>query len=383
MTLRLHSLVILLGLLLSNTVHAADELRTGLSDLAAQVSKYMQGQDLPAGPLALGDFRWEPEPAYENLQVTTAAGFKLTLAEELQKLGLPVSNDARFSLAGTYSTTELVEDGARFLGLSVNLTIVDGLNNESQFQFKRKIGGEAALVKGLGLNVSLKPDDSRSENDRAVRRALLAPSYYAAGNEVRNDKASPFGLEILVGGRSRDVRSVEGRPIVDIDRGETYAVKIYNRSPHEVAVQILIDGISMFAFGDPEFRLATGEPRYSVVIVPAARGAEPGTVMLEGWHRNNKPGGQDRFVVTEYSQSAAGKLMKVQDLGTITATFQACWDKNQPIPPTIAATEPGRRRGGLGDATGFGAPIGEGFREVQRAFGVIRESISVRYTTAK
>lgn len=383
MTLKLHTLGILLGLLLSNTVHAADELRTGLSDLAAQVSKYMQGQDQATGPLALGEFRWEPEPAYDNLEVTTAAGFKLALAEELLKLGLPVSDDARFSVAGTYSTAELIEDGARFLGLAVNLTITDGLNNESQFQFKRKIGGEAALAKGLGLNVSLKPNASRSENDRAIRRALLAPSYYAAGGEVRNDKQSPFGIEILVDGKPRDVRSADGRPLVDIHRGETYAVKIYNRSPHEVAVQLFIDGISMYAFSDPEFRLATGDPRYSVVIVPAARGTEPGTVLLQGWHRNNKPGGQDQFVVTEYSQSAAGKLMKVQDLGTITATFQACWDKDQPIPPVIADTEPGRRRGGLGDATGFGAPVGEGFREVQRAFGVIRESISVRYTTAK
>lgn len=179
------------------------------------------------------------------------------------------------------------------------------------------------------------------------------------------------------------MRAVEGRPLVGINRGETYAVKLYNRNPHEVAVQLLIDGISMFAFSDSEFWLATGEPRYSVVILPAARGSEPGTVILQGWHRNNQPGGQDQFVVTEYSKSAAGKLMKVQDLGTITATFQACWDQDQSIPPAIADTEPGRRRGGLGDATGFGAPIGEGFREVQRAFGVIRESISVRYTTAK
>lgn len=57
MTLRLHSLTILLGLLFSSSVYATDELRSGLSELATQVSKYMQGQDLPAGPLALGDFR--------------------------------------------------------------------------------------------------------------------------------------------------------------------------------------------------------------------------------------------------------------------------------------------------------------------------------------
>jgi hypothetical protein len=61
----------------------------------------------------------------------------------------------------------------------------------------------------------------------------------------------------------------------------------------------------------------------------------------------------------------------------ITATFQGAWVGSRDNAPP---GEPGKYKGGLGDATGFGKPAGAGFQEVSRNLGVIRDSISVRYT---
>ena len=79
-------------------------------------------------------------------------------------------------------------------------------------------------------------------------------------------------------------------------------------------------------------------------------------------------------MVTAYAKSAAASLNHTANIGTITATFQAAWDKDPP------RDEPGRRRGGIGDATGRGDRIGEDYQEAVRHLGVIRDCISVRYT---
>jgi hypothetical protein len=218
-----------------------------------------------------------------------------------------------------------------------------------------------------------------------LRENLDKPTAAIQGNVIRSKPKSPYGLEILVGGKARPAEPKDGLAFVPIRRGEIYAVRLINESALEAAVQLHIDGLSMFAFSelrqpdklpDGKDNPRNGEPKYTAVIVPPKKDGKPGTVTLQGWHRNNQKGGSDSFLVTEYAKGAAARLNHTANIGTITVRFQAAWPEGQPAP----FDEPGKRKGGTGDATGFGPPTGPGFQEVKRNFGVIRDIISVRYT---
>ena len=80
-------------------------------------------------------------------------------------------------------------------------------------------------------------------------------------------------------------------------------------------------------------------------------------------------------MIDDCAKSAAATLNHTSNLGTITATFQAAWPEGSPAP----SDEPGKRRGGTGDATGFGPRIDVKYEEVKRNLGVIRDTVSVRY----
>lgn len=383
------SLLLLAGLLLLTSVtRAADPFRAKVSELATLVKKNLEGE-----ALALGDFKYDSameniEGITKKLNITTENGFKLALHDELQKLKQPMNSDAKHKLAGTFAVKEFVENNSKFLSLTVKATITDSANNESSFSFTRNITDEASIAQGLGLNVSFKPQATRSEHDQDIRRAILNPQSAVVGTEARNSTDSLFAIEILDPKNPLSLELKNGQPTVSFSNKQIYAIRVINRAPFEVAVRISVDGLGLFTFSNPEFRIPAtpqGEPKYSVIIVDAAKDGKPGETIIQGWHRNNKAGGDDSFQVTEYSKSAAGLLNKPDNIGTITAAFQACWDKQkdgEKMPDLIAKSEPAQGKGRGGDdkfATGFGPPTGVGKVEVQREFGDVRETISVRY----
>ena len=58
----------------------------------------------------------------------------------------------------------------------------------------------------------------------------------------------------------------DGLAFFKINRGEVYAVKVANRADHDVAVNLAIDGLGMFAFSENR--------NYEVVIVPLGASRE-------------------------------------------------------------------------------------------------------------
>jgi hypothetical protein len=59
-------------------------------------------------------------------------------------------------------------------------------------------------------------------------------------------------------------------------------------------------------------------------------------------------------------------------------SFAAAWPENAQ-PPDDEPEQP-NARGLVGDATGRGPRVGAKFTEVRRKFGILRATISVRYT---
>jgi hypothetical protein len=377
----LPALAALLGLMLNGCPAAAsEELRKELRDLAAEIKKVLDGEG--ADSIALGQFTG---PA--NFPTSSGPSIGQILTEELKKVGVTVKVRAKFGVKGTFAAAEQpaanADDariGKKVLAIKLAASLVDSFDNPvGNFNFTRLIRGESTFLELIPVPVDLPPKEPEVERDKVLRKAFTDPKTDIQGSVIRSDPNKPYAIEILVDGKPRPAAEKDGLAFVPIQRGEAYAVRLVNDSELEAAVQLRIDGLSMFAFStlrQPEKDVAgkdnpkKGEPLYSVVILPPRSRAD-----IPGWHVTNEK--SDLFLVTEFAKSAAAVLKPSGGIGTISATFQAAWEKDAEPPPD----EPGKKRGaGTGDATGRGPTVGKEYKEVLREMGVIRDVIAVRYT---
>ncbi len=351
----------------------SQDLRAELGELSKTIKNFLDGRSEDS--IAIGQFTG---PA--NFPTSAGPGLVQVLTEELQKLKVTVKARAAVGLKGEYRLTEVPAEnaddarlGRKVLALKVQATLEDSFGNSLlDVAFQRTVRGSTGVANMIGLTASLDPRGTEIERDRELRKQLVDPKPSIKSSVVRSRADGLFGVELIVEDRPRPAEEKDGLAYVSIVRGETYAVRLYNDSDLEMAVQLKIDGLSMYAFS--ELRQIegprNGEPRYTAVIVAPHK-----SVTIPGWHVTNEK--TDKFLVTEYAKSAAGGLNHTANLGTITASFQASWPEGEPAPKD----EPGRARGtGSGDATGFGPRIDQKYQEVKRNMGVIREVISVRYT---
>jgi hypothetical protein len=205
-----------------------------------------------------------------------------------------------------------------------------------------------------------------------VQRNLATKVVRFDGTKIIPSAKSPYAIEVLV---KRDIKALamprqprfEGdNPFVDTQRGELYAVRVYNNSQHEAAVTLHIDGLSVFTFS--EVRDPKGAPRYSHYIIPPGK-----DTTIHGWHKRNEPPDNFlSFLVTAYGDGASKLVAQpTGKVGLITATFAYAWPKGQ---------EPPKDDRSAGDETGLGPPISAKFAEPQRTIGAVRDIVSIRYT---
>jgi hypothetical protein len=363
-------------LVLALPVRASEQLREGVAAMAKGIAPLFQ--DRPK-EIAVGQFTG---PA----RYPTSAGPAIAqmLAEELQKLGFTVKKVAPFGIKGEYQVTEVPGEepagrreapGPKVLAIQLKGIVEDDLGKVlTDFTFKHTVKGEAAFVSLLGTPVSLPPEDSPEKRDTRLRESLREPKTFISGSRVSASADGRLAIEVLVNGQPRALKKEDRLAYLSdrIKRGETYAVRLINDTEQEMAVQLSIDGLSVFQFSELRHKEGPkmGQPLYSSVIVGPHK-----NVLIRGWHRTNER--SDELLVTEYAKTAAASVLQPANIGTITATFRAAWPRDQ-APP---ADEPSRPKGSTsGDGTGFGKSFDQKFKELQRTIGVIRSSVSVRYT---
>jgi hypothetical protein len=358
--------------------HASPQLRNEMAGIAKDVKQLLDGQN--ADSIAVGQFTG---PA--NFPASSGPGIAQMLTEELQKLGVIVKPRARLGVKGEYHATEItaeepkdqpVERRPKLLAIKLKGTVEDSFGKVvADFSFDRNLKGEESVVELLGIPVELPVGSSEKAGsetrDKKIRESLASPSAHIRGTQILESPEAKFGIEVVIDGKPREPKEDDGLAFVKITRGETYAVRLINNTPQEMAVKLLIDGLSNYTFS--ELRIEDGprkgQPRFGLVIV------EPkSNVTIRGWHRTNEE--SNAFQVTEYAKSAAATLNHTAKLGTITALFAASWPKDRDAP----IDEPGKEKGpGAGDATGFGQRIKEKFRPVERNVGAIRAVVTARY----
>lgn len=345
-----------------------DVLREELTALARQVARVLQ--DEGASAIVVGPFAGPAGKAASG-----QAGIRKILIEVLQEAGVTVGGGPGLEIQGSYAPVE--DDRSGRLALDIEWSIKDR-DGKILGKGRRGVFGDAVMAQVLGLTVEFKPDAPDEQKERRIRTAAENPEVYISGRRISAGRSSRFAIEVLVkeGTRyvARQPRQEDGQAFVSIDRDEVYAVRLINDSSHDAMAALSIDGLNCFEFCEKRDG-KTGGPLYRQVIIPAQTSAT-----VPGWYVSDRS--FESFQVSEYASSAVGRLERPADsdgVGTITAQFYAAWSREADRP----SDEPGRvltamTRGA--NATGRGEKISSDVTESHRYMGVLRDSISVRYT---
>ena len=355
---------------------ASVALEKRITSICTKVSTLLKAQGYDA--ISIGQFTGPP-----NFPTSSGPGLVQLFSDGFSKHSITCKTRAPVGISGSYGMTEVEQfdsvSGKNVKHLAVRIegklvdqfgSVITDFNTEGVVggKFETTVPGSDTFVEVIGVPAHLPPEGTPTEIDHVIRDQIIDPKVHLnAGKTIlRTSARSPYGIEVLVDGHPAPIHFEEDLPYVDIRRGQTYAIKVYNDSPYDAAVKLLIDGLSVFTFS--EVRNHDGSPKYTVYIVKPHLAST-----LKGWHKTNQH--VDSFLVTEYAHSAAATLGHKSNLGTITVNFSAAWVKGTSPPPDEIIS-----RSAGGNATGFGPPIQERVKEVKRDIGRVRDSLTIRYT---
>lgn len=401
------ALILMAGALLAPAARGNENLREPLAKIAKAVSQVLQERG--SDSIAIGEFTGPP-----SFASAAGPGIRKVLAEEFAKVGIREKKiGANIGIQGKYLVhedqpmfdggskgpphlrliaslvdkngqvlTELDVEVAVKIGEEDGQPIVDktriakGTLTVDSYGGPNDIGGASSLAETLGATVDLKRKNKEgfSGGSESVIDSFETPTaaIVANGAAVAASRESPFYMEILVENQPRSMKLEDGQPFVQLEKGDSFQIRLTNKAPYDVAVVFLLDGVNSYSFSDVRETRGPqrGEPKYSRWIVPRNQ-----TFTLKGWHRTNDY--VDKFLVTDFADSAAAKLGSTSGLGTITASVRATWRTSEKPPADEAVVA--KFESSVG--------IGRGGRDTQqvkedadpREYGQTRAVITVRY----
>lgn len=367
LTLRICSILALSGALVS-LVGVSPAMATSIKIEMAEVAKGIKAElkELEKSKVEIKGFEFKGSDS--KLQGAAGPGISQLLAEALQKEGLTVEKGADMLIRGTY--VDVIDSKSKLLAAQIKGELVDS-NDRTILSFSRGVFGDQSLSSLFGVTTTVTPTSDASARSIQLIEAIDNPKVAIEETRISAKKGDPYHVEfhVLQGGKyvPRPPTTVDGQAFVKINRDEIYAIKVFNDSAEEASVALSVDGLSTFTFSENK--------NYTQYIIGAKSSA-----LIRGWHRSNTV--SDSFQVMEYSKSAvAQKLPTSTSIGVVTAVFSVCFPKDAPPPedepPSTTVSLNSRDPS---EATGRGPEVKDKFNEVERIFGVVRTSISVRYT---
>jgi hypothetical protein len=343
---------------------AQSNLQAEVAEAAKDLKQLLEQRQ--EGAIAVGAFTGP-----SHLAASAGPGIAKVLADELKKLNVRVERRAKYEVKGDY--TDIVDADSKQLAAKLTFRVLDRSGKQIT-ELERAVFGDATLPSLFGLTADLPADSDADVRRKKLEEAIDHPHPQLKDTRLAAAPGSPYAVEVLVGPpggpfTARAPEEKDGLAFVEIKRGEVYRVRLHNDSPHDAAITLTIDGLSVFAFS--EVKDKAGNPKYNNFFIP--RGAST----IDGWYINNSQA--DEFLVTELPKSAVAEkgLRDADSIGTITVTFAAAWPKDAPPPPDEPKAPPPFSRSG--DATGRGQRVGVNLVETERHLGVVRAAVSVRY----
>ena len=336
-------------------------LDNGMARMAKKVSEFLEAENLPQ-ELIVGDFTAPP-----RLRASGGVEISRSIMSHLKKEGVKVHEDAEYQLLGKFflrQEKELPEDDFESTCLEIEATLLDGNDEEIAFLPLKVFGSVGLQLTGQTVNVSVNlPENKRQE---VLAKQLRSAPTAIQKNQILAAPGSPFAIEIIVNQNGREVArtpevDTKNRAFVPLHRGEEYSVRLHNSAPFDAGVTLQVDGVNMFVD-------ATDISPDARIIVRSGK-----SVVVPGWYINNEK--SKAFEIGDYSESVAKRVGQSLGIGTVTATFSACWDPNARPPED----EPSGSTKGK-TATKQGRDIEKKYRSVKVKFGRVRSIIAVRYS---
>lgn len=342
---------------------ADDALTIEVRALATDFAKIIDKKG--GGSVAVGEFSGS-----SKVKGSVGPRLQIVLKAELEKLKIRIDPDHfRFEIKGDYQPVK--DPQTDLLGVKLVGRLIDGETGEplAEKPTGRFVFGKETVPTMLGLNVQTKPNAGPREISDAAKKAMNHPNVHIKARKLAVVADSPYAIQILVkrSGRyvERDiVPDTRGRPFVELNSDDQYAIRLMNNSAHQAAVDLRVDGVSSFAFSNTGSEFWIVDPGKHVDVI--------------GWHRTNENSTEFK-VVDDFAESAAARLhlMPSASIGLMTAAFRTAWkqDSRPPVDEMNLADLGGRVR----SATGFGDNVGLRTKQVSLNIGEPRDIISVRY----
>lgn len=318
------------------------------------------------------------------MQANAGAGICKQLSDALAKQNVTTSRSAKFAIQGSY--TRLINDKDR-VQIVIRGNFENNHTGQSFGEFEKVISASseqniANLAKWFGINAHVPTNVPTKLREKTMVQRMRTPEKHldSESTKLRTTSESPYAIELLTWSGQissgidpaslpyvvRKIAIADGAPIVPIQKGEAYAVRLINDSPATAAVSITIDGLSMFSFAGN-----VGDPL--IILQPKS------TATIYGWYRTAQR--SDVFKVTKYADSAVAELKVDSDsVGIISVAFRKAWTEDQEVPDDEFAAKLLASRGG--NATGRGTSVLQNFRPWVGQIGAIRDVISLRYQRA-
>ena len=327
-------------------------------------------------------------------------GFTEMLKESLAEQGIKVTSRAKYVFSAHLQRTD--ESGTRGFRVALSGKVMDDRGRVVQEIEGGWIDDGKELAETVGVTTHFGPASTGKIRQTSFRRSYDDRVTWVDQNRTIHlgGEDSPYGIEVRVNGQPlRFKEEVEGLAYVDLKRGDEYEVVLHNMSDHEVAVDLKIDGLNRFHFAEPAYREGgrrDGKPNLRYRIIPP-RSSET----IVGWFKSHSR--KTRFKITSIEESAAKKAgIPLDDVGMVSATFYACWEKDSGSRPrdepkvketrliTRYVREKRQRPDGstyeiykpvhsVRNATGFGTDVTKVTRGVERTIGVPRATVVFRY----
>jgi hypothetical protein len=322
-----------------------------------------------------------------------AIGELLKKAIESLKPGI-VRRDAPFEVDGHYLLTTNPERPA-LKAIQINFKIVDrDTGKELPGTIDRFVDDNTSIARLLNVSGPISNDPGKLESkdrlDRNKELVALAknPKSFVdpkAPTLIRSAQGKPFAIEVL----SKPLAAPESQAasalaatidpasklaFVKLDQGDLYEIRVHNESPHEMAVQVFIDGLDIFHFSDDRDPADSSKPKFSHLVIPA-QGKPGSTQSIVGWHKSVENKRFDSFLVTAYGKGAASKagIPATGPIGVIQVQFSRSL---LPLPPGLEGQS---RKRSTRNETGFGPPRSVEQKPVEREIEPPIDAITVRY----
>lgn len=188
-----------------------------------------------------------------------------------------------------------------------------------------------AKIRNIGFNPDRDQSITSADWGRLRRDAigdqLKNPVAFRteADDFIFSDEAPSYGIGIRVNGQVRRFEYAEGESFTRLGQGEQYEIVLFNGTLKEVAVNLKIDGVNVFHFSDPLYRRSDGG-KYKYFVVPPQSERS-----VQGWVKNDQR--RLRFRITPPEEGAAAQAgISQEDVGLVTATFHASWERQESMP---------------------------------------------------